>query len=169
MSSLLPHRIQCFPRCSSLLSTIYFKRYIEKYINFRKLQSFKGNIAPPHSKCSGPASWALLIDDILMTICVGLLLLVQSLQLDYLKLPFTFILLSFLKDHSACFSDCLFSYVKNNQSRTYDFSNLSKGGSLMNGPSFTAKGTKFFHFFNISLCGNQVSTCLSKASTPSHM
>uniref|UniRef100_A0A8C0H7G3 Endosome-lysosome associated apoptosis and autophagy regulator family member 2 n=1 Tax=Chelonoidis abingdonii TaxID=106734 RepID=A0A8C0H7G3_CHEAB len=28
-------------------------------------------------------------------------------------------------------------------------------GSLMNGPSFTSKGTKFFHFFNISLCGNE--------------
>ncbi|XP_061438291.1 endosome/lysosome-associated apoptosis and autophagy regulator family member 2 isoform X2 [Rhineura floridana] len=59
------------------------------------------------------------------------------------------------KDHSACFSDCMLSFIKNNQSLTYDFSNLSKVGSLMNGPSFTAKGTKFFHFFNISLCGNQ--------------
>ncbi|KAM6290336.1 endosome/lysosome-associated apoptosis and autophagy regulator family member 2 isoform 3-T3 [Porphyrio hochstetteri] len=59
------------------------------------------------------------------------------------------------KDHSACFSDCLVSYVKDNQSLSYDFSNLSQVGSLMSGPSFTSRGTKFFHFFNISLCGNE--------------
>nr|KAF6338168.1 hypothetical protein mPipKuh1_007155 [Pipistrellus kuhlii] len=34
-------------------------------------------------------------------------------------------------------------------------SNLSSVGSLMNGPSFTSKGTKYFHFFNISLCGHK--------------
>uniref|UniRef100_A0A8C6XMQ0 Endosome-lysosome associated apoptosis and autophagy regulator family member 2 n=1 Tax=Naja naja TaxID=35670 RepID=A0A8C6XMQ0_NAJNA len=43
----------------------------------------------------------------------------------------------------------------NNRSLAYDFSRLSRVGSLMNGPSFTARGTKFFHFFNISLCGSQ--------------
>ncbi|KAF2975990.1 hypothetical protein EK904_012718, partial [Melospiza melodia maxima] len=59
------------------------------------------------------------------------------------------------KDHSACFSDCLLSYVKDNQSLNYNFSNLSQVGSLMSGPSFTSRGTKFFHFFNISLCGNE--------------
>ncbi|PNI46350.1 KIAA1324L isoform 8, partial [Pan troglodytes] len=42
-----------------------------------------------------------------------------------------------------------------NQSLHYDFSNLSSVGSLMNGPSFTSKGTKYFHFFNISLCGHE--------------
>uniref|UniRef100_A0A663LYE3 MRH domain-containing protein n=1 Tax=Athene cunicularia TaxID=194338 RepID=A0A663LYE3_ATHCN len=59
------------------------------------------------------------------------------------------------KDHSACFSDCLVSYIKDNQTLNYDFSNLSQVGSLMSGPSFTSRGTKFFHFFNISLCGNE--------------
>ncbi|XP_066489653.1 endosome/lysosome-associated apoptosis and autophagy regulator family member 2 [Tiliqua scincoides] len=59
------------------------------------------------------------------------------------------------QDHSACFSDCLLSYVRDNRSLIYDFSSLSQAGSFMNGPSFTARGTKFFHFFNISLCGNQ--------------
>uniref|UniRef100_A0ABM5GGW2 Endosome/lysosome-associated apoptosis and autophagy regulator family member 2 isoform X2 n=1 Tax=Pogona vitticeps TaxID=103695 RepID=A0ABM5GGW2_9SAUR len=59
------------------------------------------------------------------------------------------------EDHSACFSDCMLSYIKDNQSLSYDFTSLSRVGSLMNGPSFTARGTKFFHFFNISLCGNQ--------------
>ncbi|XP_074223653.1 endosome/lysosome-associated apoptosis and autophagy regulator family member 2 isoform X8 [Camelus bactrianus] len=34
-------------------------------------------------------------------------------------------------------------------------STLSSVGSLMNGPSFTSKGTKYFHFFNISLCGHE--------------
>ncbi|XP_026581291.1 UPF0577 protein KIAA1324-like, partial [Pseudonaja textilis] len=59
------------------------------------------------------------------------------------------------QDRSACYNDCLFSYVRNNRSLAYDFSRLSRVGSLMNGPSFTARGTKFFHFFNISLCGSQ--------------
>lgn len=67
-------------------------------------------------------------------------------------------MLLLLKDHSACFSDCLVSYIKDNQSLNYDFSNLSQVGSLMSGPSFTSRGTKFFHFFNISLCGNEVSS-----------
>uniref|UniRef100_A0A4W4EBC7 MRH domain-containing protein n=1 Tax=Electrophorus electricus TaxID=8005 RepID=A0A4W4EBC7_ELEEL len=30
---------------------------------------------------------------------------------------------------------------------------LSAVGSIMNGPSFTSKGTKYYHQFNISLCG----------------
>uniref|UniRef100_A0A8C7Y853 Endosome-lysosome associated apoptosis and autophagy regulator family member 2a n=1 Tax=Oryzias sinensis TaxID=183150 RepID=A0A8C7Y853_9TELE len=36
---------------------------------------------------------------------------------------------------------------------------LGATGSLMNGPSFTSKGTKYFHLFNISLCGGQLATC----------
>lgn len=59
------------------------------------------------------------------------------------------------QDHSSCFSDCTLSYVRGDLSLLYDFSNLSRVGSLTSGPSFTARGTKFFHFFNISLCGNQ--------------
>uniref|UniRef100_G1Q8C8 MRH domain-containing protein n=1 Tax=Myotis lucifugus TaxID=59463 RepID=G1Q8C8_MYOLU len=59
------------------------------------------------------------------------------------------------RDHSACYSDCFFYHEKENQSLHYDFSNLSSVGSLMNGPSFTSKGTKYFHFFNISLCGHE--------------
>ncbi|KAI4570348.1 hypothetical protein MJG53_006327 [Ovis ammon polii x Ovis aries] len=58
-------------------------------------------------------------------------------------------------DHSVCYSDCFFYHEKENQSLHYDFSNLSSVGSLMNGPSFTSKGTKYFHFFNISLCGHE--------------
>ncbi|XP_053318278.1 endosome/lysosome-associated apoptosis and autophagy regulator family member 2 isoform X1 [Spea bombifrons] len=59
------------------------------------------------------------------------------------------------KDHSACYSDCFLSHVSENQTLTYNFNNLSSVGTLINGPSFTSKGTKYFHVFNISLCGNQ--------------
>uniref|UniRef100_A0A8B9RIZ6 Si:dkey-153k10.9 n=1 Tax=Astyanax mexicanus TaxID=7994 RepID=A0A8B9RIZ6_ASTMX len=57
------------------------------------------------------------------------------------------------KEHSVCFSDCSFSHTDQNRTFTYDLSALSSVGSIMNGPSFTSKGTKYFHQFNISLCG----------------
>uniref|UniRef100_A0A8C2ATL1 KIAA1324 like n=1 Tax=Cyprinus carpio TaxID=7962 RepID=A0A8C2ATL1_CYPCA len=53
----------------------------------------------------------------------------------------------------VCFSDCLFTYTHQNRTLQYDFSALTSAGSIMNGPSFTAKGTKYYHLFNISLCG----------------
>ncbi|KAG9330651.1 hypothetical protein JZ751_023433, partial [Albula glossodonta] len=59
------------------------------------------------------------------------------------------------KEHSVCFSDCSFSYTDQNRTLTYDFSQLGPVGSVMLGPSFTSKGTKYFHFFNISLCGQE--------------
>ncbi|RXM99135.1 UPF0577 protein KIAA1324-like, partial [Acipenser ruthenus] len=59
------------------------------------------------------------------------------------------------KDHSFCFSDCIFSHTSDNQTLLYDFSQLSPVGSIMNGPSFTSRGTKYYHFFNISLCGHE--------------
>uniref|UniRef100_A0A8C8HEU6 MRH domain-containing protein n=1 Tax=Oncorhynchus tshawytscha TaxID=74940 RepID=A0A8C8HEU6_ONCTS len=34
-------------------------------------------------------------------------------------------------------------------------SSLGSVGTLMNGPSFTTKGTKYYHLFNISLCGGE--------------
>uniref|UniRef100_A0A665VDZ5 UPF0577 protein KIAA1324-like n=1 Tax=Echeneis naucrates TaxID=173247 RepID=A0A665VDZ5_ECHNA len=42
-----------------------------------------------------------------------------------------------------------------NTTLTFDLSLLGPVGSLMNGPSFTSKGTKYFRQFNISLCGGQ--------------
>ncbi|XP_067246123.1 endosome/lysosome-associated apoptosis and autophagy regulator family member 2 isoform X1 [Chanodichthys erythropterus] len=57
------------------------------------------------------------------------------------------------KEHSVCFSDCSFTYTDQNRTLRYDFSALTSAGSIMNGPSFTAKGTKYYHLFNISLCG----------------
>ncbi|XP_035520234.1 endosome/lysosome-associated apoptosis and autophagy regulator family member 2 [Morone saxatilis] len=59
------------------------------------------------------------------------------------------------KDHSLCYSDCHFTHTEGNVTLTFDFSLLGFVGSLMNGPSFTSKGTKYFHQFNISLCGGQ--------------
>ncbi|KAL0968318.1 hypothetical protein UPYG_G00265270 [Umbra pygmaea] len=57
------------------------------------------------------------------------------------------------KEHSQCYSDCIFSYSENNVSLQFDYSSLGSTGTLMNGPSFTSKGTKYYHLFNISLCG----------------
>ncbi|XP_057180857.1 UPF0577 protein KIAA1324-like homolog isoform X1 [Triplophysa rosa] len=59
------------------------------------------------------------------------------------------------KEHSVCFNDCSFSHVVANRNLTYDLSALSSVGSIMNGPSFTSKGTKYYHEFNISLCGTE--------------
>lgn len=39
---------------------------------------------------------------------------------------------------------------------TFDLSVMSNVSSLIIGPSFTSKGTKYLHMFNISLCGNKV-------------
>uniref|UniRef100_A0A4W6DDP6 Endosome-lysosome associated apoptosis and autophagy regulator family member 2a n=1 Tax=Lates calcarifer TaxID=8187 RepID=A0A4W6DDP6_LATCA len=63
------------------------------------------------------------------------------------------------KDHTRCYSDCHFTHTEGNTTLTFDFSLLGSVGSLMNGPSFTSKGTKYFHHFNISLCGEQLAVC----------
>lgn len=55
-----------------------------------------------------------------------------------------------------CYSDCHFTHTEGNATLTFDFTPLGSVGSLMNGPSFTSKGTKYFRQFNISLCGGQV-------------
>ncbi|MCJ8733179.1 hypothetical protein PDJAM_G00220150 [Pangasius djambal] len=59
------------------------------------------------------------------------------------------------KEHSLCYSDCSFTHTELNRTLQYDFSPLGSTGSVMNGPSFTSKGTKYYHLFNISLCGTQ--------------
>uniref|UniRef100_A0A8B9TQA0 KIAA1324 n=1 Tax=Anas platyrhynchos TaxID=8839 RepID=A0A8B9TQA0_ANAPL len=44
----------------------------------------------------------------------------------------------------------------------YDFSALATSTAFASGPSFTSKGLKYFHHFNISLCGNhgrKVASC----------
>ncbi|XP_043570141.1 UPF0577 protein KIAA1324-like homolog [Chiloscyllium plagiosum] len=59
------------------------------------------------------------------------------------------------KDHSICFSDCSLTHMLENRTLTFELSNISGVASFMNGPSFTSRGTKYYHFFNISLCGNE--------------
>ncbi|XP_072769988.1 endosome/lysosome-associated apoptosis and autophagy regulator family member 2-like [Nerophis lumbriciformis] len=66
------------------------------------------------------------------------------------------------KDHRLCYSDCHFTHTDGNLTLTFDFSSLGSVGTLMNGPSFTSKGTKYFHQFNISLCGGQDQLALCK-------
>ncbi|XP_072290983.1 endosome/lysosome-associated apoptosis and autophagy regulator family member 2 [Eucyclogobius newberryi] len=63
------------------------------------------------------------------------------------------------KDHSLCSIDCRFTHSEGNLTRTYELSALGPVGALMNGPSFTSKGTKYYHLFNISLCGGQMAEC----------
>ncbi|KAM8892856.1 endosome/lysosome-associated apoptosis and autophagy regulator family member 2 [Spinachia spinachia] len=63
------------------------------------------------------------------------------------------------EDHSLCFSDCHFTHTEGNVTLTYDFGLLGSVGSLMNGPSFTSKGTKYFHLFKIGLCGGKMAIC----------
>uniref|UniRef100_A0A3Q2E832 Endosome-lysosome associated apoptosis and autophagy regulator family member 2 n=1 Tax=Cyprinodon variegatus TaxID=28743 RepID=A0A3Q2E832_CYPVA len=59
------------------------------------------------------------------------------------------------KEHSRCFSDCSFIHTENNRTLTFDLSPMSDAASLILGPSFTSKGTKYLHLFNISLCGHK--------------
>ncbi|CAL8358791.1 unnamed protein product [Lota lota] len=59
------------------------------------------------------------------------------------------------KEHSLCFSDCQFSHTEGNVTMSFDFGPMGSVGTLMNGPSFTSKGTKYFHQVNISLCGGE--------------
>ncbi|XP_006034442.1 UPF0577 protein KIAA1324 homolog, partial [Alligator sinensis] len=58
------------------------------------------------------------------------------------------------KIHSLCYNDCHFSVNKDGRTLEYDFSTLANSTSFTSGPSFTSKGLKYFHHFNISLCGN---------------
>ena len=54
-----------------------------------------------------------------------------------------------------CFSDCQFSHTDGNVTLSFDFGPMGSAGTLMNGPSFTSKGTKYFYQFNISLWGQK--------------
>lgn len=58
---------------------------------------------------------------------------------------------------SLCYNDCQLSVRMDGRTLDYDFSALANTTSFLGGPSFTSKGMKYFHHFNISLCGNHVS------------
>uniref|UniRef100_A0A8C5FYW2 UPF0577 protein KIAA1324-like n=1 Tax=Gouania willdenowi TaxID=441366 RepID=A0A8C5FYW2_GOUWI len=59
------------------------------------------------------------------------------------------------KEHSRCYSDCSFIHTEGNRTLTFDLGPLSDVTSLIVGPSFTTKGTKYLRMFNISLCGHE--------------
>ncbi|NXK18172.1 K1324 protein, partial [Arenaria interpres] len=56
---------------------------------------------------------------------------------------------------SLCYNNCSFSLALPGRVLRYDLSALATGTAFASGPSFTAKGLKYFHHFNISLCGHQ--------------
>ncbi|NWS78789.1 K1324 protein, partial [Crotophaga sulcirostris] len=56
---------------------------------------------------------------------------------------------------SLCYNNCSFSLALKGQILHYNFSALATSMAFTSGPSFTTKGLKYFHHFNISLCGNQ--------------
>ncbi|XP_064354132.1 endosome/lysosome-associated apoptosis and autophagy regulator 1 isoform X2 [Dromaius novaehollandiae] len=58
------------------------------------------------------------------------------------------------KARSLCYNNCSFSLALAGRTLRYDFSALAAPAAFSSGPSFTSKGLKYFHHFNISLCGN---------------
>uniref|UniRef100_A0A8C3BZI4 Endosome-lysosome associated apoptosis and autophagy regulator 1 n=1 Tax=Cairina moschata TaxID=8855 RepID=A0A8C3BZI4_CAIMO len=56
---------------------------------------------------------------------------------------------------SLCYNNCSFSLALLGRTLHYDFSALATSTAFASGPSFTSKGLKYFHHFNISLCGNR--------------
>ncbi|XP_078276517.1 endosome/lysosome-associated apoptosis and autophagy regulator 1-like isoform X2 [Rhinoraja longicauda] len=58
-------------------------------------------------------------------------------------------------NRNLCYNDCRFVHREGQKSWEYDFSPLSHITSFTSEPRFTPKGVRFFHHFNISLCGNQ--------------
>ncbi|KAM6108299.1 endosome/lysosome-associated apoptosis and autophagy regulator 1 [Pterocles gutturalis] len=56
---------------------------------------------------------------------------------------------------SLCYNNCSLALPLQGRILHYDFAALAPGATLTSGPSFTAKGLRYFHHFSISLCGNQ--------------
>ncbi|NXF42080.1 K1324 protein, partial [Nyctibius bracteatus] len=56
---------------------------------------------------------------------------------------------------SLCYNNCTFSLALRGRILRYEFPALAAGAALASGPSFTAKGRKYFHHFSLSLCGHQ--------------
>ncbi|NXA56573.1 K1324 protein, partial [Nothocercus julius] len=54
---------------------------------------------------------------------------------------------------SLCYSDCSPALAPRGRPLRYDLSALAAPRAFASGPSFTSKGLKYFHLFNISLCG----------------
>ncbi|KAM4701230.1 endosome/lysosome-associated apoptosis and autophagy regulator 1 [Discoglossus pictus] len=68
---------------------------------------------------------------------------------------------------SGCFSDCRVSVPSGGSVLQYDFSSLPNHTLFTWLPSFTAKGLKYYRYFDISLCGNQgkkLASCLDNVT-----
>ncbi|KAM8831040.1 endosome/lysosome-associated apoptosis and autophagy regulator 1 isoform 1-T2 [Synchiropus picturatus] len=72
------------------------------------------------------------------------------------------------QDHTACQSDCILDVLA--QDRTplrYDFSPLAKATGFRSSPRFTSKGLRYFHHFNVALCGTKdraLATCVNNVT-----
>ncbi|XP_038139013.1 endosome/lysosome-associated apoptosis and autophagy regulator 1 [Cyprinodon tularosa] len=58
--------------------------------------------------------------------------------------------------YTACLSGCTFRVQKEGEAmQTYDFSPLSNVTSITSNPRFTSRGLRYFHLFNLNLCGTE--------------
>ncbi|XP_007892472.2 endosome/lysosome-associated apoptosis and autophagy regulator 1 isoform X2 [Callorhinchus milii] len=70
-------------------------------------------------------------------------------------------------NHTLCYNDCKFAQHQGSKTLQYDFSLLSNVSSVTSAPRFTSKGVKYFHYFNIGLCGFQgkkMATCVDNVT-----
>ncbi|KAM8795825.1 endosome/lysosome-associated apoptosis and autophagy regulator 1 [Eudromia elegans] len=70
---------------------------------------------------------------------------------------------------SLCYSDCSATLAPRGRPLRYDLSALAAPRAFASGPSFTAKGLKYFHLFNISLCGHHgraLASCADNVTEP---
>lgn len=66
-------------------------------------------------------------------------------------------------DGTKCITDCTFT---DSSGRMYDFTSLNKVKFVQGSNLFTGSGTKYFHGFNISLCGgDKMVTCKQNVTT----
>uniref|UniRef100_A0A8B9K4W9 Si:ch211-233h19.2 n=1 Tax=Astyanax mexicanus TaxID=7994 RepID=A0A8B9K4W9_ASTMX len=111
-----------------------------------------------NTKCDGMNGWEVAGDHIRSGAggsdndYLILNLKVPGFSLSSLAQPVCHALLSALPTPSSQDTTCM-AETRLNHTLQFDFSSLGSTGSIMNGPSFTSKGTKYYHLFNISLCG----------------
>ncbi|XP_025891861.1 UPF0577 protein KIAA1324 homolog [Nothoprocta perdicaria] len=70
---------------------------------------------------------------------------------------------------SLCYSDCSPVLAPRGRPLRYDLSALAAPRAFASAPSFTAKGLKYFHLFNISLCGHHgrgAASCADNVTEP---
>lgn len=59
--------------------------------------------------------------------------------------------------YTVCRSDCTLDVLTTEGERMhYDFSALSNTTGFQSSPRFTNKGLRYFHHFNVGLCGEKV-------------